>query len=318
MSTPATTTPASTTGSFPASTTPVPETRSNPFNDSGWTPPAPTGPDGGARETRDPITREPVRTEPPTQTTTPPAQTQQTQPQQQTTTPPAGQQVVMTDAQLAELANRMRPQAAPVAPQAQPQMTDEEFAKQFNIHRVTEQEYEAILGIKPDNPSRVAALDAALQAISRQSVTIMRHLMEERARGLEQQIVPVRQDVLHRQMQQHYQDFVRENTDLKDYGPLLQEIVTSSKAKIDAGQMPPFANAAEARKFVAQQARVLLRLPANPGQSQQTQQTTPAAGTQGAGSRQMSTTSMGGRTGQSGGAAPTKGLAEKLFEEQAT
>jgi len=314
------------TGSFPAGASGAPTTKFNPFDSDAGAPPPPTDVSGAPREVRDPITRqvEPTRVEP----TTPPARQAPVAP----TTPPAAATpgtspsaapgaVTMTDAQLQALALSLRPQAAPAAqaPQ-QPTMSDEEFRKTFNIHRVTPEAYESILGIKPTSQAQVDALDAQLQAVSKQSVTLTRYLMEQEVNKLRTelgaQIRPAREALLAQQAQQHYTTFVTTNPDLKDYTPLLQELVVSTKAKIDRGEMANFRDSNEAAQFVASQARKLLNLPVpQPGQA-------PAVGQppsrQSGGSRTMSTTSMGGRSGQSGGAAPVKGLAERLFAEQDT
>lgn len=310
-------------GSFPGGSG-APDTSFNPFDSSAGAPPAPTNADGSPREVRDPVTRtvEPVRTQepaqqPPVQRQQAPAQTQQQAPVAPVVPPVTGQQVVMTDAQLQQLAHSMRPAPVAAAPVVAPQMTDDEFAKKFNIHKTTPEEYEAILGIKPDSPARVAALDAALQAVSRQSVTISRALMEQMREELGLQVQPAREFMLQQQAREHHQMFVTNNPDLKDYTPLLQELVVSTKAKIDRGELPNFKSPQEAAQFVATQARKLLNLQApQPGQAQQQQQR--QSPVQQGGSRSMSTTSMGGRTGQSGGAAPVQGLAERLFAEQNT
>jgi hypothetical protein len=263
------------------------------------------------------VSRQPVEPVAPQRQQQSPAQTRQdTQPAQQQQ-PSQSTTIAMSEEQLQKLAQSLRPQAAaPVAPAATPQMTDEEFAKTFNVHKVTPEEYEAILGIKPDSPARVAALDAALQGVSRQSVTLARAMMDQMRQELMGQIQPARQAMLAQEMREDYTAFMGANKDLNDYSPLLQEIVISTKAKIDAGQMPNFRSKAEAATFVASTARKLLNLQASqPGGQQQQQQ--PPSRQQG-GARSMSTTSMGGRTGSSGGAAPVQGLAERLFSEQNT
>ena len=326
-------------GSFPGGSG-APATNFNPFDSNAGAPPAPTNPDGSTKVVMDPITRTreepPARHEPPVQRQEPPVrqQTPPPPPTQQQQTPPAQQQPPAapdrTEALLQQLADRLRPTPTP-PPQAAPppQMTDEEFARQFNIHKVTAEEYEAILGIKPDSPARVAALDAALQGISRQSVTLARAMIEQAKQELGLQIQPAREAILRQEAQRQHAEFVKENDDLKDYTPLLQEIVASSQARLARGepiQLPDgrlvrgFANEVEARQFVAQKARALLRLPVSQqgGQQQQQQQRQQSTPSQQGGSRSMSTTSMGGRTGQSGGAAPVQGLAERLFSEQPT
>lgn len=235
------------------------------------------------------------------QSTTPVQQTQQSA---QQTSP---QLIGMSPEQLQQLAASLR-QPTDAAQQGQPQMSEADFKKAFNIHEATEQDFEATFGVKP-TPAQLAKYNDHLQAVSRQSVTIMRYLMDQRMKEVQQQFQPVQQTIQQQTEQRYYNEFVGEYPGLKDYGPLLKEIVDAARAR---GMQFPDASAA--KQFVAAQAAKLLGkqvtdftvAQAAQGQQNQTSQQS--------GSRTMSTTSMGGRSGASGGAAPTQTTAERLFQ----
>ena len=225
-----------------------------------------------------------------------------------TPSPSAPPQVVMSEQQLQSiLAARNQPAAA--QSQGQPQMSDDEFRSQFNIYTATEQTFENTFGVKP-TPNQLAAYNDHLQAIARQAVTINRYLMDQKVSELRQQIQPVQQTFQEQRAQQHFSDFVGEYPGLKDYGPLLKEITDAAKAR---GMS--FNNVGEAKNFVAAQAAKLLGKNVNDFKLAvaQTGGTPNQTTSQQSGTRPMSTTSMGGRSGSSGGAAPTQTTAERLF-----
>lgn len=232
--------------------------------------------------------------------------------------PPAAQPVVgLSQDQLTTLLQAARQPAAsqgqPATPAAQPTMTDGDFKKAFNIFEATPELYEQILGVKPDSPARVEALNNALQSISKQSITVVRYLMEQRLKAVEDsmqsKLGPITQERQQATEERYYQEFSSEYPGLKDYKPLLSEVVTAAQAR-----GLKFNNAAEAKNFVATQACKLLgktvesvKVTSNGAATSSGQATTqqPAA-------RQMSTMSMGGRSGASG-ATPVQSTAERLF-----
>lgn len=215
-------------------------------------------------------------------------------------------QVVMSSEQLQQLAASMR-QPAASAQQGAPQMTEADFKKQFNVFEADAKSYENTFGVAP-TPAQLAAYNDHLQAVARQAVTINRHLMDQRIDELRSQFQPVQQQFRQQSEQQVFNDFVADYPGLKEYGPLLREITDAAVArKMQFNSIP------EAKQFVAAQAAKLLgkhvdtfRVAPNSPSTQ----TTP----QQSGNRSMSTTSMGGRSGASGGAAPTQSTAERLFQ----
>ena len=241
----------------------------------------------------------------------------------QTTTPTAPVAPSTVNLTPEQLATLMRTSAQPVqtAAPAAPAMTEADFKKAFNVFEATPELYEQLLGVKPDSPARVATLNNILQAVSRQSVTIMRHLQEKQLAELKAQydarLAPVAQSHQEAQEQKYYEEFSAEYPGLKDFKPLLAEIVTAAQAR-----GTKFANLAEAKNFVATQACKLLgkdiaTVRAAMG-TQQVSTTAPSvqAPVQQPVQRRMSTMSMGGRSGTSG-ATPVQSTAERLFASQA-
>ena len=212
----------------------------------------------------------------------------------------------MSSEQLQQLAASMRQPAAPAA-QGAPQMSEADFKKQFNVFEADSKSYENTFGVQP-TPAQLAAYNDHLQAVARQAVTINRHLMDQRIDELRNQFQPVQQQFRQQSEQQVFNDFVVDYPGLKEYGPLLREITDAAVArKMQFDSIP------EAKQFVAAQAAKLLgkhvdsfRAAPNSSSTQTTSQQS--------GNRSMSTTSMGGRSGASGGAAPTQSTAERLFQ----
>lgn len=253
---------------------------------------------------------------PPVEPTSAPAAAPTSQPatsQTPTQPAPAPTPVIgMTQEQLQQILAAQRQTQTPTTP-AQPAMSDEEFRQKFNIYTASEQAFERTFGIKP-SAEQLAAYNEHLQSIARQAVTINRHLMEQKITELQSQIKPVQQTIEQQKAQQYFTEFTQEYPGLKDYGPLLKEITDAAMAR---GMR--FNTLGEAKTFVAAQAAKLLgkqvndfkiAVPVAGGNNQTTQ---PQSG-----SRAMSTTSMGGRSGTSGGAAPNQSTAERLFAGTAT
>lgn len=244
--------------------------------------------------------------------TTPPAQT--TAPV--VTTPaapvtPAPTAVQMSQEQLERLLAARSQPAAPVQ-QGSPQLSEAEFRKEFNVFEADSASYEATFGVVP-TPAQLAAYNNHLQGVAKQAVTINRYLMDQRVKEIEAKFQPVQQTFKTQQEQAHFNEFVADYPGLKDYGALLKEVVEAARSRGMSFNTP-----AEAKQFVAAQAAKLLgksvetfKVSAAPAQGQPNQATT-----QQSGNRSMSTTSMGGRSGSNGGAAPTQSTAERLFAGQ--
>jgi len=219
----------------------------------------------------------------------------------------------MSQEQLQQLIAAQRQPATQQQPQTQ-QISDDEFRQKFNIYTASEQAFERTFGIKP-TAEQLAAYNEHLQSIARQAVTINRYLMDQKVGELQNQFKPVQQTIEQQRAQQYFQEFTQEYPGLKDYGPLLKEITDAAMAR---GMR--FNSVGEAKTFVAAQAAKLLGKQVNdfkiagaPTGGNNNQTTQPQSGV-----RTMSTTSMGGRSGVSGGAAPTQTTAERLFSGTAT
>lgn len=241
-----------------------------------------------------------------------PAQTPTQASTQQTptaSTPTAPSAVTMTPEQLQQLAASIRQPAVPAA-SGQPEFTEADFKKQFNVFEADAKSFENTFGVVP-TPAQLAAYNDHLQAVARQAVTINRHLMDQRIAELQSQLQPVQQQFRQQTEQQIFNDFVTDYPGLKDYGNLLREITVAAQAR---GMK--FNSLSEAKQFVAAQAAKVLNRSVDSfkasasSSGQPSTQTTP----QQSGTRSMSTTSMGGRSGASGGAAPTQSTAERLFQ----
>lgn len=232
----------------------------------------------------------------------------------QPATPPP---VALTSEQLQTLAASMRAPAAPMVPPQPAAMTEAEFKKQFNVYEATADDYQAILGVAPQNTGQVEAFNRALQSVARQAVTINRTLMDDRIAKLEAQLEsrlgPVTQSHEQQREATIERNFLQTYPGLSDYKPLLREIATAAQAR---GMR--FNTEQEMQQFAAAQAGKLLgRDPATfkvaTVSAQGGQQTTQTRTAQPSGARTMSTTSMGGRSGQTGGAAPAQSTAERIF-----
>lgn len=225
--------------------------------------------------------------------------------------------VTMTPEQLQTLTQSLRAPAPTAQPATQPAMTEAEFKKQFNVVDVTPDDYQALLGVAPQNPQQVEKLNHLLQATARQAVTINRTLMDHQLTQLraefESRLGPVTQSHEQQREASIEKNFLTQYPGLADYRPLLREIATAAQAR---GMS--FKSEQEMQQFAAAQAGKLLgRDPASfkvaivaPQGGQATTQTRTA---QPSGARTMSTTSMGGRSGQTGGAAPAQSTAERIF-----
>lgn len=273
----------------------------------------PFAPGGGTTDTSTPAAQSAPVSAPPSQSQSAPVSqpTSQPTPSPAPSVPQTPPIIGMSQEQLQQIiAARQQPQQQ--AP-AEPQISDEEFRQKFNIYTASEQAFERTFGIKPSQ-EQLAAYNEHLQAVARQAVTINRFLLDQRVKELQTQFQPVQQTIEQQRAQQYFNEFVGEYPGLKDYGPLLKEITDAAQAR---GMK--FNSIGEAKTFVAAQAAKLLgkqvgdfKIAGVPvaGNNQTTQSQS--------GSRAMSTTSMGGRSGTSGGAAPTQSTAERLFAGTAT
>jgi hypothetical protein len=234
---------------------------------------------------------------PQTQQTTQQQQVQQTQQPttqtQQVAQTPAQQPAMDPTAIAKAVAEGLRG-ALPQPQQAQPQLTDEQLRQQLGVFTATEETYEQLLGVKPDSPARVAALNNVLQAVAKQAVTISNLMTQKALADYQQSLNPYITAVQTAEADRQKSLFFKDYPQLTGFEQVVQEQYQLAKM---SGQKFPTVEAA--RKYVADKAIERLKsVGVNPqapaAQPTQTTQTT-SPNT----SRQMTTTSVGGRSGAS-------------------
>jgi len=241
------------------------------------------------------------KVEPKVEPVTPPAEPQTPTP----TDPKSPEAPLLTADALAEALKKSGAfgnQPPPQAPQ-QPQMSAEEFNKKFNVFQVTPEVYKSILGVDAE-PEQVQALNSTLQGISKQAVTVARHVMQQQMEQVQKQYAPMVQAFRDQTAKAADAEFVNSNPDLKDYLPVVREVTASAKSR---GMT--FNTLAEANKFVADKTRELMKLGPQRPVAAAPQASAPAKAVQ----TPMTPVSMGGRSGQGGTATPSKSLPERLF-----
>lgn len=211
------------------------------------------------------------------------------------TTPPPAQTNFkeMSDAIAAGIARGQQPQ-----PAAQ-QTSDADMAKQLGIYTATPEVYEAIVGVKPERPEQVAALNNALQGVARQAVTISKILIADAMKEQQTQYSPYFAMLREQEGNRYKAEFFKERPELAGYEPLVRQQYDLAMA---SGMK--FNTIEEAKTYLATKTLETLKVagvtPVAPAparvSSTQTRTTPPPA-------RTMSPTSMGGR---SGGQTPTK------------
>lgn len=174
--------------------------------------------------------------------------------------------------------------------------SDADVARKLNIYTADAATFEAIVGLKPERPEQVVALNNALQGVARQAVTIAKILIDQSVGDLRTSISPYQQMVQRQVADQQQALFYDENKELVGYKPLVESTFAAMKASGIT-----FTDITTARKALADRVRADLKASgitpqvARPGTPTRTT-TTPQ-------SRPMSPTSMGGRNG---GQSPTK------------
>lgn len=169
-------------------------------------------------------------------------------------TPPAQQ---FTPQQIAELAAQtatrtvgaLQPQQA----QVEPQFTDADFNKAFNIPTVDANTFTAITGYAPDKPEQVKALNDFAMGVIRAAVTMSNFQLEQARQQVSQQMSPILQAQQSQQESALSQEFFTTNSHLKDFEPLIAEV-----AKGFARDGVKFNSKTELFKAVADQTTRLL------------------------------------------------------------
>lgn len=238
-------------------------------------------------------------TEPVTSVTTPTEpQGQPTQPAVQT--PPA---VPLTADTLAAALAKVMPQQQAQQPAARPQISEDEIRQQLSIFTASAEDYKSAFGVEPSSPQQLEAYNKHLQSIARQAVTVSQVLLQRALAQQQESIQPFTSAVRAQEAQRQYQTFFHENSDLVGYDSLVEKEYHQA---LSSGRR--FGTPAEARKFIADQTRATLKsIGITPtARSNGTQQSTQTPTRPQTSSRQMTTTSVGGRGG--GSATPGKAI----------
>jgi hypothetical protein len=231
---------------------------------------------------------------PQTQQTTQTPPTQQPPAQTPPVMPPTAQQPAMDPTAIAKAVAEGLRGVLPQQQQAQPQLTDEQLRQQLGVFTATEETYEQLLGVKPDSPARVAALNNVLQAVAKQAVTISNLMTQKALADYQQSLNPYITAVQTAEADRQKSLFFKDYPQLTGFEQVVQE--QYQLAKMSGIKFP---TVEAARKYVADKAIERLKsVGVNPqapaAQPTQTTQTT-SPNT----SRQMTTTSVGGRSGAS-------------------
>lgn len=197
------------------------------------------------------------------------------------------------------------------------ELSPEEFAQRFQVARAQPALVEAILSGDPTKS--VAALDTYGQNLVRQAVTMALEIANAHVAQVRNEFSPhIQSWQTYQQTQREQklrQEFFTEHPDLVGEEALVDEVKDAMLARLQAGQIKPFASTQDAKQAVAETVRRLLKRTGTNG-------TAPANGAAAAGqqaqstgrqtsSRQMSAASSAGRSGT--GQAAAKSDVEAIF-----
>lgn len=192
-----------------------------------------------------------------------------------------------------KFASTMAAAMKPAAP-GQPGPTPEQIRQQLAIFEANAQDYEDILGIKPDSPARLVAFNRVLQAIAKQAATVSNVLAQNSINEIQGRMGPVVAAVQAQKAEEQKTLFFKEHADLTGYDALIEKEFT---ALIASGYK--VSNLDAARKVVADRTRETLKAlgitPVAGAARPQGQNTLPTGGQAPRQSRQMAPTSGGGR-----------------------
>lgn len=256
--------------------------------------------------------------ETPSQTTQPGVETQQpqgdptaAQPGQQPAAAPAFNPQDFTKSVVESVLAAQQALQQQQAPQTQqPQqapMTPEQFRQHYQIPQVDAGAYEAIFGVAPDKPERVAALDGILQGYMRAGVLMGQDLLKAQLGQFESRFTGQISPLLaaHQQAQEAaiVNEFQTANPDLKDYMSVVTEV---RDAMIARGTK--FSSKEEMFKKVGEATRqVLTRVRGTGAPASQQPSSVPNSSKP----RTMTPASTGGRGGSA--SSTPKSTAEAIF-----
>lgn len=225
----------------------------------------------------------------PTQTQNQPASSAPTPALAPTPAPqPQTQQPFDVDKLASAIGKAMRPPE----PGAQP-LTPEQIRQQLGIYDMSADDYEAILGVKPDSPARLAAFNKVLQAVAKQATTVASVLNQNALGDMQRKMDPYMASAKTQEAERQKNLFFTEHKDLTGYDALIER---EFNALIATGYR--VTNVAEARKAVADRTRETLKslgVTPNPTGRQVQATTQPTDGQAPRQTRQMAPTSGGGR-----------------------
>lgn len=222
----------------------------------------------------------------------------------------APQKYELTEEVLAKLAQNIATASRP--PEQQPQMTQEEFDKMFNIYRPNEELLARVLG--EDKAQAVQAVQEMLHGAARQATTIASHLVQNEVQQLRQLIAPALAIAEEKQMEAMKVEFFEQYKDLKGMEPILVLIRDQFK-----GQGRTFKTKEEAFKAVAEEARK--QIEAIPGLKAASVASAAAGSQQQTQGQASKMPGLSGGKGQSGagdggaasGSSGKKSTAERIF-----
>lgn len=248
--------------------------------------PAPKPTSGPGATTANPSAAPATSPDSPAETTQPPA----------VASTPAAPAALTSDA----IATAIREGLAPLTQRGQPAAPAEDLAKKLNIFTADAGVYEQLLGVKPDSPDRVVALNNLLQGVAKQAVSIANYVMEQRLSKMEGNMKPAMDYASTQEGQRQQAEFAAEHPDLADPRFLA---IAKKELEMVMAQGKKFPDIKSARLYVAEQTRKTLQgLGITPVPSQgNPNPSTPTvnSATSPAPTRKMATTSLGGRGGGS-------------------
>lgn len=195
----------------------------------------------------------------------------------------------------------------PVAPTKSREQVIQEFNTEFQITRPS---VDDIVRLHQGGDGAVEVLMAREAAVMRSAALMAKALVAQGVAEMTGSVEPMKQFMFAAQEARMREDFLNENKDLAQYPQLLEEIGEDAKARVKAGMLQPFKTEKEAKDFVANRARALLKLV--PGAAQPANGTNPTTNPTQTTTRRMTPTSAGGQ-GSAGGGATAASLPEKIF-----
>lgn len=194
---------------------------------------------------------------------------------------------------------RLQPQAPP-----QPQMTQAEFNQKMNIVEVTPEMCQEI-GLPPESAPKMNAL---VQAIAKQAMTVAAYHQQLRFEQLQQQFAPVQSYMQQQQEQALRSQFMEANPQFKGYEPLLENVYAKMIADGFRANTPQELFAEVTRRGDD----LLKKLNLAPSGSPTASSAVPSRGQATPGKSRMSPLPSGGQGGTGRGAGQTDGSSQKL------